>query len=163
MRYISKISNKQLWFGSVTLFAAGILLPMFSFSKFLIFNDTYSLLGGVLHLLAEGEIFLFLVVFSFSIVLPSYKLYISRIIIDSQKIDGERRVRLIQRLSSISKWSMADVFVISIIAATVKLGIFASITVHFGLYVFGAAVLASMILVQRLMSGYSLRPISVDT
>ncbi|OFE13006.1 hypothetical protein PHACT_07525 [Pseudohongiella acticola] len=163
MRYVTKISDRQLWLASAALFLTGAMLPMFTFNKFLIFSDTYSLFSGVLYLLIEGEILLFVAVFSFSIVLPLYKLYLIKCVIDGSLNNSERRMLLIQRLAIVGKWSMADVFVVSIIAATVKLGMFASITVHFGLYVFGIAVLSSMLLAHRLMSGYSLRPNHLDT
>lgn len=78
-------------------------------------------------------------------------------------IDSEKRMALIRRLAMVGKWSMADVFVVSIIAATVKLGVIAKITVHIGLYVFGLAVLASMFLAHQLMSGYELRPTDEET
>lgn len=163
MRYVPNLTDKNLWRGSVALFVMGIILPMFSFQHFLVFNDTFSLLGGIFYLLKEGQVVLFLVVFSFSIVLPTYKLYISKRILDGSVIDSEKRMTLIHRLAMVGKWSMADVFVVSIIAATVKLGAIAKITVHIGLYVFGLAVLSSMFLAHRLMSGYELRPTDEET
>ncbi|OOE33500.1 hypothetical protein BZG04_01385 [Salinivibrio kushneri] len=163
MKYIPKLSNNNLWRGSVGLFVLGIILPMFSFQKLLVLNETYSLLSGVFELLKEGEAILSLVVLSFSIILPAYKLYLSKRIIDGRVTDSEEALTLIRRLAIAGKWSMADVFVVSIIAATVKLGVFANVTVHVGLFVFGLAVLSSMWLTHRLMSGYALRPANEET
>ena len=55
---------------------------------------------------------------------------------------------------------MADVFVVAVIAATIKMGMLATVQIHIGLFLFGFAVLTSMVLVHKLMSGYELRPIN---
>lgn len=70
------------------------------------------------------------------------------------------KIRLIKMISAIGKWSMADVFVISILAATIKVGGMAYVTIHIGLLIFGLSVITSLILTQRLLSGYELKPIS---
>ena len=48
---------------------------------------------------------------------------------------------------------MLDVFVVAILVVTVKLGAIASITVHFGIYLFTLAVLASMLLTHKIAAG----------
>jgi paraquat-inducible protein A len=50
------------------------------------------------------------------------------------------------------RWAMLDVMVVAVLIMTVKLGAIASIQVHYGLYVFGAAVLIIM-----LITGYVVR------
>jgi len=136
-----------------------MILPMFSFNKFYIFNDTFSLLGGVTFLLQEGEYFLFLILFAFSVALPLYKMILSFLLVSNRIKDAERKIKTVNRLAMVGKWSMTDVFVIAVLAATVKLGMIATIEVHAGLFVFGAGVIISMLLVNRLLSGYELRPV----
>lgn len=150
-----------LWSASCVLLSIGMVLPMFSFNKFYIFNDVFSLLGGVIFLLQEGEYFLFLILFSFSIALPLYKMILSFLLVSDRIKDSERKIKVVNRLAMIGKWSMADVFVIAILVATVKLGMIATIEVHAGLFVFGAGVITSMLLVNRLLSGYELRPVEM--
>jgi len=135
-------------------------LPMFSFHKFYIFDDTFSLLGGVTYLLEEGELFLFLILFAFSIALPIYKMVLSFLLVSNRIKDTERKLTIVNRLAIVGKWSMTDVFVIAILAATVKLGMIATIEVHTGLFVFGAGVTTSILLVHRLLKDYALRPVS---
>ena len=132
---------------------------MFSFHKFYIFNDTFSLLGSVTYLLQEGEFFLFLILFAFSIALPLYKMGLSLLLVSHAIKDPERKIKTVKQLVMVGKWSMTDVFVIAVLAATVKLGMIATIEVHAGLYVFGAGVITSMLLVHRLLSGYELKPV----
>ncbi|WP_161957569.1 paraquat-inducible protein A [Mariprofundus sp. EBB-1] len=155
-----KIVEYLMWFSSSLLLAVGIVLPMFSFQKFYIFNDTFSLLGGVLYLLDQGEIALFLILSVFSIVLPMYKMVLAFLLVSNRLKDTEQNMRTVKRLAVIGKWSMTDVFVIAVLAATVKLNMIASIEVHVGLYVFAAGVMISMLLVHTLLSDYELKPIA---
>ncbi len=151
-------TDKNIWVVSCMCFVAGVVLPMFTFSKLIVFNDTFSLLGGIINLLKEGEVFLFLIVFTFSIVGPTYKLKIIHDLLRRNEKNKEMKLRSIKILAVVGKWSMADVFVIAILVSTVKLGMLASVTVHIGIVFFGMSVLLSMVLVQRLMSDYELRP-----
>ncbi|MDX8395606.1 MAG: paraquat-inducible protein A [Mariprofundaceae bacterium] len=147
---------------SSSLLLIGMVLPMFSFQRFYIFNDTFSLLGGVLYLLEQGELFLFVILFSFSIALPIYKMALSFLLVGDRIHDVEQKIKAVNQLAMIGKWSMTDVFAIAVLAATVKLGVIATIEVHAGLFVFGSGVITSMLLVYQLLSGYELRPIEVD-
>jgi len=156
-------AEKILWLISCVLFVTGSLLPMFSFNKFFIFNDTFSLMGGIIFLLRKGEVFLSLVVFSFSLLGPVYKLYLSGTLLKGKAIDREKRISIVKRLAIVGKWSMADVFVVAVIAATIKLGMFASVTIHSGLVVFSLAVLSSMLLIHKQMADYELRPRDENT
>jgi len=150
---------KRLWLLSCLLFVAGVSLPMFTVRTLLVFDDTFSLLGGAWHLLREGELFLFVVVFGFSILAPVYKLYLCHRVLHSETLDKAAKGRLVKRLAMAGKWSMADVFVVAVTAATVKFGMVASVEIHVGLYVFAAAVISSMLLLHHLLSGYELRPV----
>ena len=132
---------------------------MFSFHKFYIFDDTFSLLGGVFYLFREGEFLLFLILFGFTIALPVYKMVLSFLLISNRIKQESYKIKIVNRLAMIGKWSMTDVFVIAILAATVKLEMIASIEIHAGLFVFAAGVVASMLLVQRLLAGYELKPV----
>ena len=152
------LSDKYIWRASWLLFIVGILLPMFTFHKFLFLNDRFSLLSGVIYLLKSKEYFLFVVVFLFSIIAPMYKLYLIGVLIKNKSKDINNELKIVKRLAVVSKWSMADVFVLAIIVSTVKLGIIAGVTVHIGLYLFGTAVLLSMLLVHRQMSKYEFVP-----
>jgi paraquat-inducible protein A len=140
---------KLLWFVVSAMLVAGAVLPMFTFSQFYIFNDTFSLASGILHLLIEGEPLLFIVVFSFSILMPTWKMYLLYRLLHARDGDNTRRHRQLHALSFLGKWSMLDVFVVAILVVTVKLGAIANITVHFGIYLFTLAVLASMLLTHK--------------
>jgi len=102
---------------------------------------------------------LFLILFAFSVALPLYKMILSFLLVSNRITDGKRKIKTVNRLAMVGKWSITDVFVIAVLAATVKLGMIATIEVHAGLFVFGSGVIASMVLVNRLLSGYELRSV----
>jgi len=141
---------KLAWFIVSAMLVAGAVLPMFTFSQFYIFNDTFSLASGIFYLLAEGEPLLFIIVFSFSILMPVWKMVLLYGLLHAQDGDNARRRRQLHILSFLGKWSMLDVFVVAILVVTVKLGAIANITVHFGIYLFTLAVLASMLLTHKI-------------
>jgi paraquat-inducible protein A len=143
---------KLAWFIVSAMLIAGAVLPMFTFSQFYFFNDTFSLASGIFHLLMEGELLLFLIVFSFSILMPAWKMVILYRLLHAQEGDPARRHRQLHVLSFLGKWSMLDVFVVAILVVTVKLGTIANITVHFGIYLFTLAVIASMLLTHKIAS-----------
>ena len=148
MPYLTRL--RLAWFIVSAMLIAGAVMPMFTFSRFYIFNDTFSLASGIFYLLKEGEPLLFIVVFSFSILMPAWKMYLLYRLLHAQDGDNAWRHRQLHVLSFLGKWSMLDVFVVAILVVTVKLGAIASITVHSGIYLFTLAVLASMLLTHKI-------------
>ena len=134
------------WLAVAAMLGVGAALPFFTFSKFFVFDDTFSLFSGIFHLLAAGEPVLFVLVFLFSILLPVYKMFVLFRLINNRFLDEPIRRRYTSLLIFLGKWSMLDVFVVAMMIMTVKLGAVASIQVHGGLYLFAGGVLASMLL-----------------
>ncbi len=147
---------------SIVLFCLGITLPMFTLQKFFVVNDTFSLLGGVFELLKVKEYFLVAVVFGFSVLTPILKFVLSWLVLSIDEFDQKKRLFAVRKLATICKWSMADVFIIAILAATIKLGGLATVKVHIGLLFFGCYVVLSMMLTHRLLKAYALQPKVAD-
>lgn len=123
-------------------FITGIYLPVFTLTKLLVFNNTVSILSGLWQLYAEGQYLIFVLIFSFSILLPIAKLTILAVAWNSHR---HRHHKKIMWLEKIGRWSMLDVFVVALLIVTVKLGVLASVVIHSGLYYFTASVLLMMI------------------
>jgi len=134
------------WFASATMLGIGAVLPFFTFSKFFVFDDTFSLFSGIFHLLTQGEPVLFALVFLFSIILPVYKMFVLFRLINNRFMEQRIRQRYTSMLLFLGKWSMLDVFIVAMLLMTVKLGAIASVEIHGGLYLFACGVLASMLL-----------------
>jgi len=94
----------------------------------------------------EGYFALFLLLMSFSVVLPIIKLGLLFYLNHSSRLSQGRHKKLIAALELIGKWSMLDVFVVAVILVAVKLGPMANVTVHYGVYLFSAAVILMMLL-----------------
>ena len=154
----ARYTNNSLLALTVILFILGISLPMFTLTKLVFLKDSFSLLSGSFQLLREGEVFLFLVIFGFSIIIPLYKFTLCGLYINSPDQSMQHQLRAIKKIISIGKWSMADVFVIAILAATVKFGAIASVKVHIGLIIFALSVISGMFLTHRLAADYELKP-----
>ena len=140
------------------MLVVGAVAPMFTFTTFWIFDDRFSLVTGIYRLLEQGEPLLFLLVFTFSILMPVYKMYLLYRLIHVPGVDPRRLARYRRWLDVMGKWSMLDVFVVALLVVTVKLGAVADITIHYGLYVFAAAVIASMLLAHLVASSPQHRP-----
>ena len=130
------------------LFAAGIFSPMVTISKFIIAKNSFSVVSGVVELLLNGRIVLFAVVSGFSLVLPLIKIIVLFKLLFQKEAGNPKTDRLLHLMHEYGRWAMLDVLVMAILIVTVKLGAIASIDVHFGLYVFGAAVLLMMIVTK---------------
>ncbi len=63
----------------------------------------------------------------------------------AKSLSDAKLKRYLHLMHEYGRWAMLDVMVVAILIVTVKLGAIASIKVHIGLYVFGAAVLLIML------------------
>lgn len=130
---------------------AGLFAPIITLEKFYFFENTVSIISGLLELLEEGQFLLFIIISLFSIVLPILKLLVLNKLL-SPSLDGEHAFRkYLGWMHHYGKWSMLDVFVVAILIATVKLGAVANVQLHYGLYLFAAAVILTMLVTARVV------------
>lgn len=136
---------------STGLFLAGLVLPMLTITKLLVFDHSLSVLGGVYELWRNGHIFLFGVVAGFSIVLPILKIAVLFLVVLQRSPHSPAVDRLLHLMHEYGRWAMLDVMVVAVLIMTVKLGAIASIQVHSGLFVFGLSVLLIMLITRRVV------------
>jgi paraquat-inducible protein A len=136
---------------SSLLLAIGLLSPIITLEKFVVIENTFSVLSGVIQLLKEGQWFLFLVISAFSIVLPVLKLGVLYLLVGSRVPDKRRLHRYLHWMHLYGKWSMLDVFVVAILVVAVKLGAIANVEMRYGLYAFAASVLITMYVTARVV------------
>lgn len=110
-------------------------------------SDT--ILSGVVYLLTHGMWPLALIVFTASIFVPLAKLAIlTFLLISVQRRSSWRpveRTRLYRLTEAIGRWSMVDIYVVTILVALVRLGNLASIEAGAGAVFFGAVVVITML------------------
>src|SRR5690606_41313618 len=105
-------------------------------------SQSDTILSGVGYLLLHGMWPLAVVVFTASIFVPLAKLVIlSGLLVSVQRHSSWRpaeRTRLYRITEAIGRWSMVDIFVVTILVALVRLGSLATIQAEAGAAVFGA-------------------------
>jgi paraquat-inducible protein A len=129
---------------ALALLAAGLLLPIITLEKFLLVRNEVSIIEGTWRLLAQGHLLLFVIIATFSILLPLVKLVLILGVLTRRRHGALLRGTL-ELVHRFGRWSMLDVFVVALLVVSVKLGAIAEVTTHYGLYAFAAAVLLTMV------------------
>ncbi|MBI4227076.1 MAG: paraquat-inducible protein A [Candidatus Omnitrophica bacterium] len=133
--------------GSITLLIGGLSLPIVTVQKQILWRtieNTYSVAAGVKDLAAQGDYLLAAIVFFFSMIFPFAKLGGLWWLWNVKLYEDERRW-LLQWLGGLGKWSMLDVFAVAILVVLAKLRTLTQVEPRVGIYVFGAAIVASML------------------
>ncbi|MGR8950459.1 MAG: paraquat-inducible protein A [Gammaproteobacteria bacterium] len=111
-------------------------------------GDPDTILTGAAKLLESGMWPLALLVFVASVVIPILKILIIGYLLMSVQFKSSAnpitRTRLYSLVEFIGRWSMVDVFMVSILIALVRLGNFAVIDPGVGAMAFGAVVVLTM-------------------
>ncbi len=127
----------------------GLISPIITLKKFILVENTFSVLSGVIQLLMEGHIFLFVVITSFSIITPLLKIGVLFNLLSVRVNDTARLTKCLYWMHLFGKWSMLDVFVVAILVVAVKLGVIVSVDMRFGLYSFAIAVILTMYITAK--------------
>jgi paraquat-inducible protein A len=128
---------------SASAFAVALALPTVTFDTIISAEETYSIYGGIESFWKDGNYILASIVFLFSIVFPVTKLLALGVIL-LQRGSRAARLRAVEWLELLGKWSMLDVFIICVFVGAIRLGI-AHATSRPGIYLFAAAIAMSMI------------------
>ncbi|MEO5378060.1 MAG: paraquat-inducible protein A [Magnetococcus sp. DMHC-6] len=112
-------------------------------------GEPNTILSGVIALIKEGMWPLALVVFVASIVVPLLKLIALTFLLVSVRIKSRWRLKdrtlLYRIIESVGRWSMVDIFVISLMVALVDFGAVATIEAGPGATFFGAVVVITLL------------------
>ncbi len=111
----------------------------------------FSVVSGVIELLQNGHILLFVVVTVFSIILPIMKIRVLYKLLSQKETNNPKTKHYLHLMHEYGRWAMLDVMVVAVLIVTVKLGAIASIEVHFGLFVFGSAVALMMLITNKVV------------
>ena len=130
---------------------SGLFAPIITLEKFYFFENTVSIMSGLLELIGEGQFLLFIIIALFSVVLPVLKLFMLNKLLSPKLADNESFQKHLEWMHHYGKWSMLDVFVVAVLLAAVKLGSVADVQLHYGIYLFAAAVLLTMLVTARVV------------
>ena len=130
------------------LYIPANVYPVMTFSS-LGHGEPSTIIGGVKELIAANMWPLALIVFVASILVPMLKMVFLGYLLISVRRRSRWRLKdrtLIYRIvEAVGRWSMVDVFVVSILVALVQLGSIASITPNVGIVAFASVVVLTMI------------------
>ena len=137
-----------LLFAATLLYIPANLLPIMKVSA-LGSGQSDTIMSGVMHLLHGGMWPLALVVFFASIAVPLSKLVaLTWLLISVQRGSDWRpaeRTRLYRLTELLGRWSMVDIYVVTILAALVQVGALAEVEAQAGAIYFGATVVLTML------------------
>ena len=135
----------------ILILPANLLPIMETGSLFSSQRDT--ILSGVFYLWTSGSWALALLVFFASVIVPLAKLMALSFLLHSVQQHSphhpQRRTRLYHLLKFIGRWSMLDIYVVTLLVALVQLQSVATITAAPGAIAFGALVVVTMLASMR--------------
>jgi paraquat-inducible protein A len=129
------------------LLCAGLTLPVMTVERFFVFSSQFSILQSLDALWRADEYFLFAAVALFSVAFPVAKLGTCLVIWYRTDARDVRFAALIAWVEQLGRWSMLDVFLVAILLILIRSGGVGART-EIGLYLFAAAVVASMFAAQ---------------
>tara|TARA_R110002096_G_scaffold5175_8_gene24206 strand:- start:2933 stop:3589 length:657 start_codon:yes stop_codon:yes gene_type:complete len=123
------------------------LLPILSVTRFGS-GDPDTIFSGVVHLFAAGQWPIAVLVFVASVFVPLLKIVVIIGLLISIETGSRawlrERTALFHFIDFLGRWSMIDIFMISILVAIVQLGSIATIEAGLGAAYFGAVVICTM-------------------
>ena len=129
------------------LYIPANVLPI-TVTRFLGAEQADTIMSGVLFFMFSGSWHIALVIFVASVLIPLTKLLILIYLLISVKwkvrLNPKARTRLYRMTEAVGRWSMVDVYVVTVLVALVQLDPFATITAGPGVLYFAAVVVITM-------------------
>ncbi len=134
--------------GSFILYLPANLLPITITTTFGHPPHSDTIMSGVLYFLKTGSWLIALIIFVASIFVPLMKLLLLTFLLSSLHFEWRwrplERTRLYRLTELVGRWSMVDVYVVTIVVALVKLGSWADVEAGPGALYFSALVILTM-------------------
>jgi paraquat-inducible protein A len=131
----------------VILYIPANLLPIMETSS-LFGSQADTIMSGVVYLWRSGSWYLALVVFIASILVPMAKLIALILLLVSVQLHSRwqplQRAKLYRMVELVGRWSMLDVYVVTLLVALVQLDALATIRPGPGALAFGAVVVLTL-------------------
>ncbi len=144
----SLVRSSALLIAAIVLFIPANLLPMMVVTN-LGSTEGDTIMSGVIYLLTSGDWPLALVIFIASVFVPSIKLIILSFLQISVYLNIQwnpnERTRLYRLTEAIGRWSMVDIFVVTLMAALIQIQGIAEIEAGLGALAFGAVVVLTLL------------------
>jgi len=137
-----------LLIAAVILYIPANLLPVMYVTTLGV-TESDTIMSGVLYFLDNGMWYLALVIFTASIFVPFVKIGMLTYLLVSvhrrSTIRPRQRTRIYRMTEAVGRWSMVDVFVVSILVALVEFGNLSDISAGWGAVFFAGVVILTML------------------
>jgi paraquat-inducible protein A len=130
---------------ALLLFIAGLCFPAFTVRSLLVYEESYSVVTGIAALYDTGDVLLAAVLLLFSVVLPVVKLVVAFALLGAPRADGAFARALLKLLQAVSKWAMADVFVVALTILVLNGELLTAGDLEPGAVFYGASVLLTSV------------------
>jgi paraquat-inducible protein A len=111
-------------------------------------SQSDTIMSGVIYFIVSGSWYLALIIFIASVVVPLTKLFILTYLLISVQFKSkwrpQDRTRLYRITEAVGRWSMVDIYVVTIMVALVRIGSLATIEAGPGAIAFAAVVVITM-------------------
>ena len=129
------------------LYVPAVLLPIMETGSLLSYRKD-TIMSGVVHLWKTGFWGIAAIVFIASIMVPLFKLLALTLLLVSVQRRSTwwpmQRARLYRLVELVGRWSMLDIYVVTLLAALVHIGSLATVKAGSGALAFGAVVVLTM-------------------
>ena len=136
---------------AICLYIPANIYPVMWITKLAV-TQSFTIIGGIIELVDYGLWPLAALVFFASITIPLLKLIILSFMLIETQLGSSYyligRTRAFRIIDFIGRWSMIDVFMVSILVALVRFGQFANVRVDVGAACFAAVVVLTMFAVE---------------
>jgi len=140
--------TRALLLAAIILYLPANLLPI-THTMSLTSRQSDTIISGVIYFMTTGSWFVAAVIFIASVLIPLLKLLILAFLLVSVQTGSQwrplERSQLYRLTEAVGRWSMVDIFVVSIMVALVKLGAVAQIEAGPGAVYFAAVVIITML------------------
>ena len=120
-------------------------MPFTAVTKLWLFENQISVYQGLIVLWKGDELFLFLILFVFTVCFPFVKINALLALWLYPGLAAERAKTFYKFVSNMGKWSMLDVFIVAILVLTVKSSGVANIKVGAGFFLFFISVMLTQL------------------
>lgn len=131
---------------SALIFFVGVVIPILTTSKLLVFKDSYSVLSGALHLLSNGKFIAFTAVTVFGVALPVFK-FIALWKITSPKNPTNK---IIFNTCLLYKYRWLEASIAAALIATVELGAIKNMHANIGIYLYPVSLLFIVFILYKI-------------
>ncbi|WDP93269.1 MAG: paraquat-inducible protein A [Desulfobacter sp.] len=151
LRAVKPLSLQRTWalvLAAVVFYVPANILPV-TITRTLGAEQADTIMSGVIYFMLSGSWHIALIIFTASILIPMLKLLILIYLLLSVQFRSRwkpgDRTRLYRFTEAVGRWSMVDVYVVTVLAALVRLSPLASVAAGPGAVYFAAVVVITMV------------------